>query len=347
MRTNFEIENRLVGVKEYLTRVLGMSLETELAEEHSRANLLPIYLDRSYQFYYARIHQQTLTLAFPLEADMVTPARMKKDSVAIANVLKFPVVFVMESLPSHQRTRLIQDKVAFIIPGKQLHIPFMLLSLTDKEEKYRAPKLEKLRPASQVLLLYHLTRERLDNYNYQTIAQRIGYSAMTVKRAVDELVHYRLAYKQGNYEKFIRFVAQQKELWEQALQYLSSPVKFSDHISELPDSIRLKKANLSALNVYTDLAPGPKPKYALFENYRMEFRKQVKPYEIDYFGITDFGTDDPWSGTIEIEVWAYDPAILSQTDTVDPLSLYLSMPSYITDERLLIAKEELINNHVW
>ncbi|HVU55922.1 MAG TPA: hypothetical protein VHD83_12750, partial [Puia sp.] len=225
-----------------------------------------------------------------------------------------------------------QRRVAFIVPGKQLHMPFLVISLTDKEEKFRLPKQQKLRPASQVLLLYHLVKEPLDACNFQTIAEKIGYSAMTVKRGAEELEAYGLARKEGKNEKFIRFIAIGKMLWDMALPYLNSPVKIDYQIDQLPPDTILKKAGTTALSEYTMLEAGPLPVYAVYEGSRKAFEKKLRTGEIEFFG----------GGNIEIEIWTYDPAILSIGESVDPLSLYLSLPSYKLDERTQLAKEELL-----
>ena len=331
-----EIET-IKAATEYLERILGVPAHIEAAAETKKTRLLPVYIDRSYTLYKGSIQNQSLIFSFPNEPESIMPTRMKKDATAISNVVETPVVFVLERLEAHQRTRLIQQRVAFIVPGKQMHIPFLVISLTDKEEKYRLPKLEKLRPASQVLLLYHLGKQRLDNINFQTIAQLIGYSPMTVKRAVDELESYRLARKQGKKEKFIRFDAVGRDLWDKAFPYLESPVKTHYHINQLPQHVILKKAGATALSQYTMLDAGPVPGYAVYEADRKAFEKKLQPFEIEFFG----------DGNIEIEVWNYDPAILSRGEYVDPLSLYLSLSDYKLDERSQLAKEELLNNHAW
>jgi DNA-binding MarR family transcriptional regulator len=337
MNKKLDIEKEVKTVTEYLERVLGGPAQVNPAGGGNKAGLLPVYLDRSYRLHPGGIQGQPLIFAFPMEGIEITPARMKKDATAVAHVLGSPVVFVVERLASHQRTRLIQQRVAFIVPGKQLHIPFLVISLTDKEEKFRLPKQEKLRPASQVLLLYHLGKERLESFNYQTIAERIGYSAMTVKRAVEELEAYDLARKEGKNEKFIRFTAVGRDLWDKSLPYFSSPVKIAYHINTLPHDVSFKKAGITALGEYTMLDAGPVPVYALYDDDVRDFKNKLKPHEIEYFG----------GGNIGIEVWNYDPAILSIGEYIDPLSLYLSLPNYKLDERTQLAKEELLNNHAW
>ena len=51
-------------------------------------------------------------------------------------------------------------------------------------------------------------------------------------------------------------------------------------------------------------------------------------------------------GNNRMEVWHYDPALLTQTNEVDKLSLYLSMQGE-EDERIYGALTGLINEIKW
>ena len=47
-----------------------------------------------------------------------------------------------------------------------------------------------------------------------------------------------------------------------------------------------------------------------------------------------------------IEVWKYDPALLSETGVVDKLSLYLLLKDY-EDERVQIELDNMIKDIAW
>jgi hypothetical protein len=51
-------------------------------------------------------------------------------------------------------------------------------------------------------------------------------------------------------------------------------------------------------------------------------------------------------GDHKIEVWHYDPALLSQEEEVDRLSLYLTLAK-AKDERVIGALSDLINEMRW
>ncbi|MDD5675045.1 MAG: hypothetical protein PHC61_12825 [Chitinivibrionales bacterium] len=56
----------------------------------------------------------------------------------------------------------------------------------------------------------------------------------------------------------------------------------------------------------------------------------------------------PWpeDGGASLQIWRYDPALLTNGESVDKLSLYLSL-SQDPDERIAKAGEQLIKGITW
>jgi hypothetical protein len=55
---------------------------------------------------------------------------------------------------------------------------------------------------------------------------------------------------------------------------------------------------------------------------------------------------DELERSVVIELWRYDPCLLSQSNSVDRLSLYLSFEA-ADDERIEAALEELLKGMLW
>jgi hypothetical protein len=51
-------------------------------------------------------------------------------------------------------------------------------------------------------------------------------------------------------------------------------------------------------------------------------------------------------GDVRIEIWRYNPQLLTDTDIADPLSVYFSLKEN-QDERIQIELEHLINEKSW
>ena len=57
-------------------------------------------------------------------------------------------------------------------------------------------------------------------------------------------------------------------------------------------------------------------------------------------------TTSNYDGDYIVELWRYDPGIFTETNYVDPLSLYLAYKDS-EDERIEMALEQIINDYTW
>jgi hypothetical protein len=118
------------------------------------------------------------------------------------------------------------------------------------------------------------------------------------------------------------------------LPFLSTPVKEIWFSNEPILNEHLLETGGAVLDEYTMLSPPDEVSYAIGKE---EFRswKTLPLLDKQY-------------GNFTLEVWHYDPLLLSGTNakTVDKLSLYLSMQGQ-SDERVLAALSELINTIEW
>ena len=55
---------------------------------------------------------------------------------------------------------------------------------------------------------------------------------------------------------------------------------------------------------------------------------------------------NPEEAQLQLEVWRYDPQILTEEETVDPFSLYLSLKE-TEDERIESALTEMMEKLQW
>jgi len=319
------------SVKTYIAHTLGEELELEKIPENS-LNKLPIYLIKGYTLYKGSIQNKQMIFAYLQDKSNHTPQRLKKDAEALSNTLKLPIVYVFTALESYNRLRLVEKKIPFVVPQKQLYIPFLIISFTEIKEKKNKSH-EWLSPVSQCILLYHLEVENLESINFNSIGSIIGYSSMSITRAAEELENFELVKVEGQKrERFLKFGEAKNELWNASLQYLTSPVKVSMFLRKLPAGLQPLKTYDNALSFYSNLAPGNKPAYAIGPGDYKHFKNELESIGVDYF-----------DGEIYLEVWKYPPEILSKTNFVDPLSLYLSMRD-MRDDRIKISLPQLIHN---
>jgi len=247
--------------------------------------------------------------------------------------LQNPIVFVLPEIKSYDRNRLVRRRINFIINNKQVFIPHLLVDL----KEYQIKPLQNifLQPAAQVIVLFHLQRQSLNEMTYKQIAGLLQYPYLTISRAVENLFLLGICNTEGKKEKRIVFETDKKKLWEKALPLMRTPAKKKVFINEnLPDNM-VFKTNMNALAFYTNLNDDGHKYYAVnhldFLNLKKEKKiKTISNYDGDYI----------------IELWRYNPGRLAVNNYVDPLSLYLCYKS-TTDEREEMALEQLLEKVKW
>jgi hypothetical protein len=68
-----------------------------------------------------------------------------------------PVVYVTGTLASYERKRLIEHKVAFLVPGNQLYLPDLGIDLREYFRRPPAAADTALSPATQAMLIVSRT----------------------------------------------------------------------------------------------------------------------------------------------------------------------------------------------
>ncbi|MEY9404506.1 hypothetical protein ACVME8_001943 [Bradyrhizobium diazoefficiens] len=319
-----------------LERYLGDTLHDRvLVGEFANADSLPSFLERAYTFYETQIAGRRCVFLAALNS-AATPSDIAKHIGLVRKSIDAIVIFAAPSLSAHNRSRLIGQGVPFVVPRNQLYIPELAMDL---REHFRAPRQrheDGLSPAAQAVLFDHLLRHNENATIPSLLAARLRYSAMSIGRAFDDLVASGVALteKHGK-ERHIRFKYDGRQLLEAARDLLRSPVRAVRFVRGAHFQAPLKQAGESALAALTDLS-----------------RPMIVTYAV---AASDWKAIAQTSGLVEttrdqadlvIETWSYDPAALSDTDTVDPLSLYAQFRDH-RDERVSMAAEHLLENIKW
>lgn len=319
-------------VQIYLNKAVGLSVDIKKLPD-ARLTKLPLYLKHAYNYSLLESQGHSFILAESEDPTSRMAGQLKKQSKAIFQYLGLPVVFVMYIQSAQLKRKMIQDRINFIVPGKQIYLPELLISL---QEIIRQPQplSELITPSAQLLLLFHLQVERLDQFSFKDIAEKLNYTPKTITKIASELKAKNLCKITGTKEKRLVFEIEREQLWEMSEPQMQSPIAKSYFTNKNKD-IDLCKSGDSALSHYTFLSDTGKEDYAV---YKAEF-EELK--EKGHWGYLD-GTE----GEIRIEVWKYNPRLLSRNGFIDPLSLYLC---YRGDgnERVEAEIKELTDKMVW
>jgi hypothetical protein len=333
-----KIYDNMEKVEKYLNSLLNENIHLSKATDIN-PNKIPAYIKLDYDFYNATIYDISVCLLSVKRKPAIenTPLQLYNIMLSVKNILNQTVVFVFDSIASYNKQRLINYKVNFIIPGNQLFIPELLLSLNNRNSSvdclYNNIKPQKLSNIAQLILLYHLQKYNLDGSDCQGLMYKLHSSYITTMRAIDSLKNASLIQISNTKVKRIAFTANGKDLWNRAFKYLSSPVKHVLHTDAFFSDIYYCKSNISALSYFTMINEDVNKQYAISDLAFKKLRSKMK-----------IKLDQNYGDNI-IEVWKYDPALLSDNNCVDRLSLYLS---FRDNKEPRIEKEtEKLLNQVW
>ena len=325
------------AVLHYLQEVLG--IEAPGVKPWARANELPYFLRDAFQFSELELLGQPVVLAIGRADAKQSLSEVRTWLDKIKALAGQPAVYVTDALASYDRRRLIEQKVPFIVPGNQLYLPDLGLDLREYFRQ-RAPATEAaLSPSAQAMLITALLRQPWQfDWQPSKVAVALGYTPMTLSRAVKELTAAGLAtaYTVGR-SRWLRMEHPPERAWEHAKPALRTPVKrtvwVAAHgiVARRPSRI----AGLSALARYSMLTDPKWPVYAMTA--------------ADWKAATDAGVrelPEPEAGAQEWQLWNYSPALVPDATTVDPLSLTLSLQDN-ADDRIQLALDELKGQLPW
>ncbi len=313
----------------YLKETLGVEIVIKPLKK-ALQNKFPLFMRQIYGFYRTRLWNRNIILLEHKGRETATADKLRKHTKMVEQTLDEPVVLVFPFLEPYNRKRLIQKQVAFIVPGKQMFIPQLLIDLKDFRNAVPAKNV-KLLPAAQCILFYHLLKENIESFPLKTVAQKLGYTQATVTRAVQALVEKEIVTKTiENKEVKVRFTKKGKDLWQSALPVLQNPIKKTYYLEYPPRTDAAYYTKFTALAHYTNLAENNKKYFAIAPKDfgLLKEKKQIKIVPADGY-------------EIYLDVWKYDPGILAENRMVDPLSLYLTLREE-KDERVEMELENMI-----
>ncbi len=322
----------MTKLNNYLTGQLGLDLiEEDLIP--GQIGELPYYFREIYKIKTAiLLNRKVLFLEQKSKANL-TAEQYRKQTTQIENIFNLPVVLVLHELESYNRKRLIEKRIAFIIPGKQMFIPQFFIDLREFKN-IRNNKSATIQPAAQCILLYHFLKGNISEMNLKEIAEKINYTQMTITRAAKDLEEKELCHIEGKNQRRIIFDRGNKLLWNKAEPHLLNPINRKIYIDEYIDESLIFKSGLSALSELTDIADNPKIHFAISKTDYMYLKKHNK------IKITNM-----LEGRICLEIWKYAPSLFAVDGRVDPLSLSLTFKDS-KDERIEMEIDKMIN-HLW
>lgn len=313
-------------VTSYLRDSLGLRVSVQ---PWAKAGELPIFLRDGIE--YAIGSYRTLRFLFADCGNESSLTNLKRIAGQVSKFTRVPVVLVTNSIDARKRKALVQQQVAFVVPGRQVFLPF--IGFASQESLERRALGSHLSAGAQSVLVTLISNPKLD-----TMAQlcaRLELSTSAISRAVTELEERGLVTKiKKGREVIISYDTSKNHLFRASLPVLADPVAYSFYAKKTKYTEHLPDVGESALSNRTRLAPPAITQKGIA-------RKDLD--SLAYEEISEGELDD--GKTTQIQVWQYDPLVAGQA-AVDNVSLAVSFLD-CDDERIRGELNQVFGEPIW
>ncbi len=259
------MDDLLAQLERYLRDTLGITPAFTPWEE---GHLMPFFLRERYDFLEARVLGLPCLFMVVKTDQEEPPTTIRKHINHLRIKWEGPVVYLRERITAYNRKRLVEQRIPFIVPGNQMYLPDLGV---DFREHFRKPRPDKhgMSPSAQAVLIHLLLRETED-LSPTTLAAKLGYSVMTMSRALDSLeaagIGTSSATGRGRSRR-LHLVHSKREVWQKMQPLLRNPVGRCHTIQMVRDGLCPgPKAGLSALAHYSMLSAPQHAAVALSRN---------------------------------------------------------------------------------
>lgn len=307
---------------EYLNKVLGVKVIYKDVEfKH-----LPNFIATRYRLQLVSMNEQKIIFLYP-KTELEQIEVLKKHITRIQKNENLPVVLVLKELSFRQKGYLIREKIPFIVDGKQIYLPFMAVYLQERCSAEKIPRKEIL-PSAQMLLL-HFIYGGAQELSTSQAAKDLELTPTSISRASRQLEEMGLLHiRKVGVQRIMQSEESPKTLFQEAGDKLLNPIKRTVYIPKKYVGTDLLESGYSALAEYSMLNE---------PNVRCYAAERISQWK-------DFTTNSLQNSKVQmaVEMWRYNPRKLSTRNTVDELSLALTLRED-ADERVEEAVEEMLN----
>ncbi len=324
------------SVQTYLHETLGIAPSFKAWPGVSK---LPYFLQDAFEVRELTLLDRPILLAIDKNPDKPGLTHVRNQMDKLRQLAAMPVVYVTGTLASYERKRLVEQKVPFLVPGNQLYLPDLGIDLREYFRKPPASPDTALSPATQAMLITALLRRPWRaEWMPAEVASELGYTAMTLSRAVREITAAGIAASRTEVRaRWLQTELTGAQTWERVKPLLRNPIKRCVWARLTPQwgPPQLRLTGLSALARCSMLS---EPQWTTYAVSPAQWKVATQA------GVELLPQFEP--GTCEWELWHYSPALEPNSETVDPLSLTLSLQGH-TDERVQLALDELKGRFPW
>ena len=307
---------------EYLKRVLGI----EVLYENKALEHLPNFISTRYDSQKVSLNGQKTVFLYP-KTELEQVETLKKHLERVKKVADCPVILVLEQITARQKEYLLREKIAFIVDGKQIYLPFMAVYLQERCSAEKIPR-EEILPSAQMLLL-HFIYGGAQELSTSQAAKDLELTPTSISRASRQLEEMGLLHiRKVGVQRIMQSEDSPKTLFQKAGDKLLNPIKRTVYIPKEFVGTDLLESGYSALAEYSMLNA---PNVRCYAAERISQWKDVMSNSLQNSQVQ-----------VAVEMWRYNPRKLSTRNIVDELSLALALRED-ADERVEEAVEEMLN----
>lgn len=323
----------LKSFETYIYDDIGISLPKS---NRIKVTSLPYFILDEYVLYRTNILHKEYILLITKTDQEVSPATIRKHTDLVREKFCEDIIFVHPSISSHNRRRLIEYKVPFVVPGNQMYLPDLMIDLRDHFYSARSIK-TKFSPSTQTVILYILHHYPAQPFIPSQLANQLGYSNTAMTRAFDEIEAANIGrHDIEGRQRWLWIQDEKLSFWKKVLPCLKTPIRRQLWIRTLPDELRKYESGETALSDYSMLSPSRHKTFAA-ERKDWEFYKRRDDIEV---------LKSKEEADFQLQIWNYNPKIFAKGEMVDRFSLYLSLKDN-DDERIQGALEEMMETIEW
>lgn len=313
----------------YIEKTLHCSVKVR---EYAAPRNIPLLISENYILKSVEINGLECIFAEPVpELHLST---LRKQQKQLEKVTGMWCVLCLRRANAYTKEHLIEEGIPFIVEEKQIYLPFMGVSLSDKRERIFKPA-RQISFLTQKLLLISLY-ESWREVSVSEAAERLAVTKMSITRCYDEIEVFELPYiRKKSRARLFSAENDRKRMWENLQGILRNPVLQQFVLKDDLKEPRML-SGLSAVSFYTMLGDSVCPIYSVP-------KKEIKKVLTDYQQI--FTMDD--SAGCRIQEVGYE-IIFEKGIAADPLSTALMLTdSEKKDPRVEKAVDEMLEEFVW
>lgn len=313
-------------MQNYINQTLGCKAEFA---DFTTPKSFPMYLKSGYSYAKYCIAGQTALFVTPADFNL---SSYKKHRTKIEELTSLKTVLCIDSITPYQRKALIEEHIPFVVKNSQIYLPFLAICLSEKYNQ--KADIEKFSPITQLVFLYIFYNNV--QMTATEISEKLHCTIMSASRAYKALTDCGLFdCEQKGRNKYITPRFYGGALLKAAEPYLINPVERIRYFKYEQEFDHYPIAGISALAQKTMLSDSDHDRcYAALKKHCPDFTSIITKAEYLLIGGT------------KLELWSYDPCVLTKDQTVDDISLLLSLDDE-TDERILSELEKLRRKHQW